>query len=108
LLPRLPRLRQLTLDNAHGVDSLSFLAHEPLTRQLRLLRLRHCTQLPLLELRHVQVLRGLRQLELCASFTAPLDEYCESLFRPPSLLLPLLEKLDHVPPVAVEHGAAAQ
>ena len=101
LLPRLPRLRELTLKRLL-IDSLSFLAQPPLTSQLRLLRLRHCTQLPLLELRHVQSLRGLRQLELCASFTAPLDEYSQSLFRPPSLLLPLLEKFDYVPPVDEE------
>jgi hypothetical protein len=49
------------------------------------------------ELRHLQGLRGLKQLELRESFSAPLDDYCESLFQPPSLLLPLLEQFDYAP-----------
>ena len=98
LLPRLPRLRDLSLDEL-SIDSLSFLAQPPLTSQLSRLELWACRQLPPAELRHVHALRGLKTLELFMSFVAPLDDYCQSLYTPPSLLLPLLEEFTYEAPL---------
>jgi hypothetical protein len=94
LLPRLPRLRDLRLGNLH-IDSLSFLARPPLTRQLSRLELWNCNQLPLAGLRQVHRLRGLSHLTLHGSFAAPLDSADRSLLTPPSFLLPRLEKFEY-------------
>ena len=66
-----------------------------MTRQLRQLWLTSCRRLPLSEVRHVHALCGLKDLMLSGSFDAPMDERSQSLLRPPSLLLPLLEKLSY-------------
>ena len=60
LLPRLPRLRALSL-HCLDIDSLAFLAQPPMISQLISLCLDHCQQLPLPELRHVHALRALQQ-----------------------------------------------
>jgi len=91
LLPRLPRLRELSLHRL-SIDSLSFLAQPPLTSQLVQLWIFGCSQLPLAELRRVQSLRGLRKLRVGRSFTEPLDDQTQSLYRPPSAVMPLLEE----------------
>ena len=74
------------------IETLSFLAQPPMTDQLVSLCLDHCQQLPLPELRHVHALRALQKLQLFVSFTAPLDEYCQSLYEPPSILMPQLDE----------------
>ena len=94
LLPRLPRLRELWLENLL-VDSLAFLSQPPMTRQLSKLWLTSCRRLPLAEVRHVHALCGLEDLMLSGSFDAPMDERSQSLLRPPSLLLPLLEEFSY-------------
>lgn len=90
LLPRLPRLLALHLYFC-TIDSLSFLAQAPMTHQLLSFDISDCTQLPAAELRYVHALRGLKTLVLWRSFDAPLNDYCQSLYTPPSLLLPRLE-----------------
>jgi hypothetical protein len=97
LLPRLPRLRDLTLHSLL-IDSLAFLAQPPLTSQLVILDLSHCRQLPLAGLRHVHSLRGLKELWLNCSFSTPLDAESQSLLTPPSILLPQLEKFTYKAP----------
>jgi hypothetical protein len=97
LLPRLPRLRELMLAGL-PIDSLSFLAQPPLTDQLSELSLDRCHDLPLIELHHVHRLRGLKQLALWGSFTESMDGFCQSLYEPPSLLLPRLEKFQYLSP----------
>ena len=95
LLPRLPRLRSLELSHL-SIDSLSFVAEPPLTDRLSSLCLENCAQLPLVELRHVHALRGLKTLRLHCSFTARMDDYSQSLYEPPSLLLPQLELFEYI------------
>jgi hypothetical protein len=90
LLPSLPRLRELYLDRL-SIDSLAFLAQPPMTDQLRSVRLSSCRQLPLADLRHVHALRGLEQLHLGCSFSAPLAEESRALLTPPSVVLPQLK-----------------
>jgi hypothetical protein len=90
LLPRLPRLRTFCLGDA-DVTTLAFLAQPPMTEQLTRLVLIKCSRLPLAELRHVHPLQGLKVLCLMNSFDAPMDALSQSLFTPPSLLLPQLE-----------------
>ena len=90
LLSRLPRLRELLLDRL-SIDSLSFVAQPPLTSQLRRLELWHCRWLPPAELRHVHSLRGLKTLKLFSAFAEPLDDDAQSLLKPPSAVMPLLE-----------------
>jgi hypothetical protein len=97
LLPRLPRLRELWLLNL-AVDSLAFLAQEPVPTSLRLLALIGCSQLPLTEMRHVHALRNLTQLTVIHSFSTPMDAHCQSLYTPPSQLLPHLDKFDYTSP----------
>jgi len=90
LLPRLPRLRGLSLDFL-GIDSLAFLAQPPMTSQLSILCLRSCSQLPPTELRRIHSLRGLEYLNLSDSFSAPLDSAALALLEPPSAVLPRLD-----------------
>jgi hypothetical protein len=97
LLPRLPRLHTLSLGFA-DITTLSFLAHPPMTRQLVVLQLSCCERLPLTELRHVHALRRLKDLLLCRSFNAPMDAHCQSLYTPPSVLLPQLQDFDYEQP----------
>jgi len=97
LLPRLPRLRELELFNL-SVNSLAFLAQPPLTDQLRTLRVAFCVRLPLTELRHVRALLNLEGLSLEESFDEPMDSHSQSLFTPPSVLLPQLRSFVYNPP----------
>ena len=94
LLSRLPRLHTLALGYAN-ITTLSFLAQPPMTVQLASLVLADCKRLPLTELRHVHALRGLETLALYQSFTASMDEHCQSLYTPPSPLLPQLQKFKY-------------
>ena len=89
LLPRLPRLRTLKLMGL-GIASLSFLAQAPMTQQLSSLVLHSCKQLPVIELRHVHALKGLKSLTIYRSFTSRLDAYSLWLLTPPSIALPQL------------------
>ena len=98
MLPRLPRLRELKL-HILSIDSLSFLARLPMASQLSRLQLQHCHWLPVAELRHVHGLRGLKQLTLCQSFAAPLDEDSRSQLTPPSAVLPLLAEFNYLGPL---------
>ena len=96
VLPRLPRLQSLQLDNL-GIDSLSFLAQPPLISQLSTLWLGYCTQLPAAELRHLHSLRNLRELDIYQSFSERIDPDCEWLtaLQPPSTVLPLLQSFTY-------------
>ena len=98
LLPRLPRLRSLKLCGL-GIDSLSFLAQEPMTSRLRRLVLSECKRLPVAELRHVHSLLGLRELAIDASFVEHVEPDFDALaaLRPPSAVLPLLRSFVHDP-----------
>ena len=97
LLPRLPRLQSLSF-NYLDIDSLAFLAQPPMTDQLSSLTLWGCSDLPLSELHHLHALRGLKTLHLVASFTEWMDDHSQSLYKPPSLLLPRLEEFCYVEP----------
>ena len=99
LLPRLPRLRTFSLGLA-DITTLSFLAQQPMAGQLSCLVLADCTRLPLTELRHVHALRALKSLSLIESFDAPMDTHCRSLYTPPSLLMPQLDKFTYDQPNA--------
>ena len=97
LLPRLPRMHTLFF-RALIVETLAFLAQEPMANQLTFLQLANCKQLPLTELRHVHALKCLKTLYLSRSFDSPMDAHCQSLYTPPSLLLPRLDKFTYVQP----------
>jgi len=98
LLPRLPRLQSLELEDL-PIDSLSFLSAKPV-RKLVCLRLVTCTHLPLAELRHVHELRGLEELVLRKSFNAPIDAASLALLTPPSAALPQLGYFKYEAPAA--------
>jgi hypothetical protein len=95
ILPSLPRLRGLRIFGL-PITSLSFLAQEPMTRQLSQLWLFDCKQLPLTELRHVHALGGLTDLVVNDSFNEPMDALCRSLHTPPSVLMPQLRGFAYV------------
>lgn len=97
LMPLLPQLRQLELRKS-GVSSLSFLAQQPMTQQLSTLHLDGCRQLPLTELRHVHSLRRLKVLGVVKSFNERMDSYSQSLYTPPSVHMPQLDKFDYTEP----------
>ena len=101
LLPLLPRLRFLKLVKLR-VDSLGFLAQDPLTSQLISLVLSGCRRLPLAELSHVRTLRGLQHLALLESFTVPMDAHSLSLYEAPSAALPLLQAFQYRAPANVQ------
>ena len=101
LLPRLPRLRELSLISVE-IDSLAFLSQPPLTSRLSSLVLNYCRRLQPAELRHVHSLRGLRSLELRLSLTAPLDADGQRPYTPPSILLPQLRAFSYSPPEEFE------
>jgi hypothetical protein len=92
-LPRLPLLSALSLTWASGMDSLRFLSSGPITRSLKHLSLQYFEKrLPLAELSHVHALSTLTNLTLCCVFDASLDE---SLYTPPSSLMPSLHHFAH-------------
>jgi hypothetical protein len=98
LLPRLPRLQSLELEDL-PIDSLSFLSAKPVC-QLVCLRLITCTHLPLAELRHVHELRGLEELVLRKSLNAAIDAASLALLTPPSAALPQLGHFKYEAPAA--------
>jgi len=99
LLPGLPRLRWLTLAS-NNITTLSFLSQPTLAQQLTSFQLLDCDSLPLAELRHAHSLQHLTELSLWQSFNAPMDALSQSLFTPPSLLLPQLEEFHYEQPSA--------
>jgi hypothetical protein len=96
LLPRLPRLRSLNLGRCR-ITTLSFLSQQPTAGQLSCLSLFMCTRLPLAELRHVHALRALDTLRLFKSFDESMDALSQSLYTPPSALMPQLEEFFYKP-----------
>lgn len=94
LLSFFPRLHTFAIRNG-TIDTLSFLVQQPLSRQLTRLDLTDCKRLPLTELRHVHSLSGLETLRIQRSFDGLMDVHCQSLYTPPSLLLPQLQKFDY-------------
>jgi hypothetical protein len=97
LLTRLPQLRELTLDDLHQFDSLSFLS--PVRSTLRSLSLNGCdgfeiTAESLLVLRSF----GLTRLQLNRGFGPALDVALVQSLTPPSTLLPTLEQFEYVAP----------
>jgi hypothetical protein len=95
-LPHMPLLSNLQLFHATALDSLRFLSSGPITSSLKELRLGYFDpRLPLSELRHVHALSSLTKLSLCYVFDRPLDEYTQSLYTPPSPLLPALREFEY-------------
>lgn len=97
LLPRLPRLQELSLINV-PIDSLSFLDQQPVKLQLSSFRLIDCSLPPINDLRYLHALQGLRFLSIQSSMAAPLDEYTRWLLSPPSVALPMLHRFLYTPP----------
>jgi hypothetical protein len=75
-----------------------------MTGQLTKLLLSCCTELPLTELRHVHALKGLKSLDLSESFNESMDSHSQSLFTPPSALMPQLDKFEYTPPLAADQN----
>jgi len=97
LLPWLPALQTLFLV-ALQLDSLSFLAQEPMQTRLATLQLEDCSHLPLAELRRVRGLSGLRTLKVYRSFSEPMDSLTRFDYTPgPECLMPQLAEFlgDH-------------
>jgi hypothetical protein len=90
-LSHMPLLTGLGLQGAMAIDSLRFLSSGPITRSLKELHLAFFhPRLPLSELRHVHELSALTGLRLYSVFDRPLDNYSQSLYSPPSRLMPSL------------------
>jgi hypothetical protein len=99
LLAGFPQLNCLMLWLWNVLNSLRFLATDPLAASLTCLHIICCPALPLEELEHVHGLKHLLVLDLDESFTAPLPLYVERLFTPGnSLVLPELEHFSCEPP----------
>jgi len=99
LLAGMPQLTGLSVSYLH-LESLQFLASPQLAASLTSLRVVHCWELPVDELKHVHGLKALRTLDLTDSFTTPLPSYVQGLFEPgQSPLLPLLESFRYSAPV---------
>jgi hypothetical protein len=95
-LPHMPRLTGLQLSYPTALDSLRFLSSGPITHSLKKLQLsRYEPRLPLHELRHVHELSALTELCLWSVFDRALDEYTQSLYTPPSRLMPSLLEFVH-------------
>ena len=96
LIPRLPNLRELTLESMNHIDSLRFLSRGPITHTLTHLSLSSLVEswkLHTTELQHVYALKELRWLVIDQSFAEPLDpELLRTLSSPHC---PLLPKLTH-------------
>lgn len=94
LLPRLPLLTDLTLDDMTELESLSFFplclaAHRSLTSLC--VRLSRRSDVHFRELYHVFCLRSLRKLELHGAFAAWIGPFAFGLLTPPSVVFPQLE-----------------
>jgi len=99
LLPSLPLLRELKLMFLR-IDSLSFLAHPPLSDRLVSFELLECRLLPLSDLRHVDSLRSLQSLIMRGSFDEAMTPHSLSLHTPPCALLPQLRSFVYDPPLS--------
>ena len=95
LLPCLPNLSSLALSWMQQLTSLQCFAVGPVTRTLKELTLKGCMHpgLPLTELRHLHALKSLEHLELSHVFVEEMGSHLESLYTPPSLLIPTLRVL---------------
>jgi hypothetical protein len=91
-LAHMPQLNSLQLRGPLALDSLRFLSAGPTPRSLKELELARVYPLPLSELSHVHALSALTKLTLEYVFDAPLDE---SLYTPPSALMPTLQRFHH-------------
>jgi hypothetical protein len=83
LLSALPRIRELLLRRMESLTTLSFASVVPhLAVTLESLFLLTCKRVPLVELRHLHGLRGLRRLTLLKSFTSAPDDLTLAGFTP--------------------------
>jgi hypothetical protein len=95
-LSHMPWLTGLHLSYPTALDSLRFLSSGPITRSLKTLHLTGFrTRLPLAELLYVHELSSLTELTLYRVFDRALDEYTQSLYTPPSRLMPSLLEFVH-------------
>ena len=102
MLSCIPHLHSLTLSQLSSLESLACFSDarcRSLWSSLTHLSLFGCCHpaLSLTELRHLHALRALAHLDLHALFQERMDSHCQGLYRPPSVLMPALQRFHYRP-----------
>ena len=96
-MPHFDDLRVIDLAYMQELDSLRFLTAGSLPRTLTQLSLYYLRRgwLCLAELQHVHALQSLTQLKVLHSLADPMDALTQSLYAPPSKLMPNLREFSY-------------